>query len=504
MSRKMKLFFSLLACLAMLSAASAQVMINEVLYDTQGTDDTSIMYTEIYGPPGTNLDGWSMKGVNGNGGTVYTTVALEGDIPDDGYFVIGGASVPNVDLIRTHDFQNAGGVDGPQCDGIDLYDGANTLIDHLCYGECAATEVCDGEGGSNAPDPFPSGGVNRAIARIPDHSDTDNNGVDFVSTEDQTPGLPNEGEPCVPVAATLSEIRENDGSGVPVLDGTFVITEGIATMEDRLIQADITSFYFQDADAGCNIFGGTVPQGIAAGDCLRVSGWVGAFRGLTEIEGSGSGNCVFSCQVIGHTDVPEPAILTCNSFFEAYEGMLVTIEDVTILGGDAWPTEGNDADIEITDGNGSIIMRIDKETTVDGSPEPEGAFNVTGIMTQYDFDAPYDADYQLFPRYPSDIDPIDAADDPIGEITPVEFRFDGAFPNPFNSTTNIRFTVGNARDLTVRVFDLLGREVASEKLTGLTPGTHNWNWTPSGATGLYVVRMDSQNLTETAKVLYLK
>jgi hypothetical protein len=88
--------------------------------------------------------------------------------------------------------------------------------------------------------------------------------------------------------------------------------------------------------------------------------------------------------------------------------------------------------------------------------------------------------------------------------TSIEFRLDGAFPNPFNSTTNLRFTVGNARDLTVRVFDLLGREVASEKLTGLTPGTHNWSWTPVCATGLYVVRIESQNLSETAKVLYLK
>jgi hypothetical protein len=157
MSRKMKLIFSLIACLVMLSSATAQVMINEVLYDTQGTDDTSIMYTELYGPPGTNLDGWTLKGVNGNGGAVYLTVALEGDIPTDGYFVVGGASVANVDLILPHDFQNAGSVNGPQCDGIDLYDGANALMDHLCYGECSGTEVCNGEGGTNAPDPFPSG-----------------------------------------------------------------------------------------------------------------------------------------------------------------------------------------------------------------------------------------------------------------------------------------------------------------------------------------------------------
>ncbi|MBK6766612.1 MAG: hypothetical protein IPG71_09950 [bacterium] len=163
--------------------AIGQVMLNEILYDTQSTDDTSIMYTEIFGPPGTDLTGWTIVGINGNGGAVYLTVNLSGSIPADGYFVVGGGSVPNVDLVSPHDWQNAGGPSGPQCDGLDLRNGQGTTVDHLCYGECAASETCEGEGGSNAPDPFPSGGTNRVIARIPDHSDTDNNATDWSSND---------------------------------------------------------------------------------------------------------------------------------------------------------------------------------------------------------------------------------------------------------------------------------------------------------------------------------
>ncbi|MBU0690715.1 T9SS type A sorting domain-containing protein [bacterium] len=504
MSTKMKTIFTLIACLALLTAAPAQVMINEVHYDTPSTDDTSIMYTEIYGPPGTNLDGWTLVGINGNGGAPYLTLQLEGDIPDDGYFVVGGSNVANVDQVSPHDWQNAGSASGVSCDGLDLRNSTGTTVDHLCYGECDADDICTGEGGTNGPDPFPSGGMLSAIARIPDHQDTDDNGADWQATEDLTPGEPNEGEPCVPVYADLIDIRENDANGVPVMLGTFVIVEGIIIIEDGLLLETPSSLYFQDDDAGANLYGGVMPAGLVVGDCVRVSGWVEQFRGLTEISGSGPGNCIWDCDVIGHTDPPEPVVLQGNSFFESFEGMLVKFEHVTITGGDAWPTEGNDATITVTDGNGTFTLRIDKETGVDGMPEPEEEFDLTGIMTQYDFDSPYDGFYQVIPRYRSDIVPSSAADDPTDLAMPAEFRLDGAFPNPFNSTTNLRFTVGNASELIVHVFDLLGREVATEKLTGLTPGNHVWNWTPAGATGLYIVRVESENVIETAKLLYLK
>lgn len=508
MSTKMKTIFTLIACLALLTAASAQVMINEVLYDTVGDDNPDLLYTEIYGPAGTNLDGWTLVGINGNGGAEYRTVQLEGDIPDDGYFVVGNtASVPNVDDVvggsmgAGVDWQNAGSSSGDDCDGLELRNSSGTVVDAVCYGPCAAGHICHAEG-DNAPDPFPAAGVNNAIARVPDHSDTQDNSVDFVAVSDLTPGAPNEGEPCDPVYASLEDIRENDGSGVPELMGTFVIVEGVVNVNNLTLQ-DISNFFIQNESAGCNVFGGGATT-IAEGDCVRVSAWVSHYNGLTELVTSGTGNCAFSCQVTNHVASVDPVTLTCGSFFESYEGMLAQIDNVTMVGGDAWPTEGNNASIEISDGQGTITLRIVDDTNVDGSPEPQGAFTVVGIITQYDFNSPYDDFYQITPRYATDIHPLSAADDPIDNTMPAEFRLDGAFPNPFNSTTNLRFTVGNASELTVHVFDLLGREVAAEKLMNLTPGSHVWNWTPAGATGLYIVRVESENVVETAKLLYLK
>ncbi|MGA7160286.1 MAG: T9SS type A sorting domain-containing protein [Bacteroidota bacterium] len=55
---------------------------------------------------------------------------------------------------------------------------------------------------------------------------------------------------------------------------------------------------------------------------------------------------------------------------------------------------------------------------------------------------------------------------------------DQNYPNPFNPTTSIRITIGNPQFVSVKVYDMLGREVSTlinEKLnTAITPchGTH--------------------------------
>jgi len=73
--------------------------------------------------------------------------------------------------------------------------------------------------------------------------------------------------------------------------------------------------------------------------------------------------------------------------------------------GDPWPDSGQNANIAITDdaGTDTVIMRIDKDTDIDGSPEPTGDFDVTGVCAQYDPTSPYDSGYQIMPRWRADI-----------------------------------------------------------------------------------------------------
>ena len=46
-------------------------------------------------------------------------------------------------------------------------------------------------------------------------------------------------------------------------------------------------------------------------------------------------------------------------------------------------------------------------------------------------------------------------------VVPREFRLDQNFPNPFNPSTTIQFAVPKNADVTVKLFDLFGREVAT-------------------------------------------
>jgi hypothetical protein len=493
----------LLLCIA--PAAFSQVMINEFLYDTQGTDDTNILYTEIFGPSGTDLTGWTLVGINGNGGTSYLTLTLSGSIPASGYFVVGGAGVQNVTQVLPHDWQNAGSSSGEDCDGLELRNGSNVLVDHVCYGNCAAGHVCNGEGGTNAPDPFPSQGVNYALGRLPDHQDTNNNGTDFVITDILTPGEPNDGVPCEPVYTILADIRENDGQGVPAMLGTFVIVRGIVNVNNYTLDSLTESnFYIQDDDAGCNVFRGTVPAGIMEGDCVEVSGWVGQYNGLTEIVGSGSGNCLFHVEELGTTVEVDPIVLTTTSFLESFEGMLCEIHNLAVVGGDPWPSgAGQNANVTVSDGNGTITVRFDGDSQAGTAPEPEAPFHVRGIITQFDDAAPFSEGYQITVRYASDIIPGSAADD-HGAPLAKSFALKGTYPNPFNGISTIEIEVGSAREISLAIFDVLGREVYAKTLTNLTPGTQRIQWSPEGAAGLYLLRATSEGNTQNAKLLYLK
>ena len=171
----------LLAFMAMGSFAGvqAQTIISEVLYDASSTDNGNV-FVELFGPPGTLLDGWLLQGVNGADGNVYRNILLAGTIPSDGVFVIGDDSgdgttlVAGADLVREVDFQN-----GP--DSIVLRDDA-LILDALGYGDFSGG-VFAGEG-SAAPDVV----AGNSLARFNLLLDQNDNLLDFAVLDTPTPG----------------------------------------------------------------------------------------------------------------------------------------------------------------------------------------------------------------------------------------------------------------------------------------------------------------------------
>jgi hypothetical protein len=93
--------------------------------------------------------------------------------------------------------------------------------------------------------------------------------------------------------------------------------------------------------------------------------------------------------------------------------------------------------------------------------------------------------------------------------TPKEFKLSQNFPNPFNPTTTIKFSIpGNAETpymTSLRVFDMLGREVATLVNEQKAPGNYEVKFDGSKLTsGIYCYRLTVGNKAEIKKMLYLK
>jgi len=101
---------------------------------------------------------------------------------------------------------------------------------------------------------------------------------------------------------------------------------------------------------------------------------------------------------------------------------------------------------------------------------------------------------------------VTGLEDP-GHASPSDFFLGQNYPNPFNPVTEFRFVVPQVHNLrySLRVYDILGRAVATLVDGTLTPGTHTLRW-DAGAfpSGIYIARLVSGKNTSSRKLLLLK
>ena len=88
---------------------------------------------------------------------------------------------------------------------------------------------------------------------------------------------------------------------------------------------------------------------------------------------------------------------------------------------------------------------------------------------------------------------------------PKEFALSQNFPNPFNPSTVVDYDVPVTKWVTMKVYNLLGQEVATLVNELKEPGTHHVKWNAAtAASGMYVVRMTAGSFVETRKMLLMK
>jgi hypothetical protein len=88
---------------------------------------------------------------------------------------------------------------------------------------------------------------------------------------------------------------------------------------------------------------------------------------------------------------------------------------------------------------------------------------------------------------------------------PKEYCLLQNYPNPFNPSTTIGYRIQERGFVSLRVFDLLGREVATLVNELKQPGTYAVQWDASGvASGVYLYRLRSEGFIQTRRLLLVR
>jgi hypothetical protein len=89
-------------------------------------------------------------------------------------------------------------------------------------------------------------------------------------------------------------------------------------------------------------------------------------------------------------------------------------------------------------------------------------------------------------------------------ITPTEYSLVN-YPNPFNPTTVIRYTMPEAGQVSLKVYNILSQEVANLVESNQSAGVHQVNFNASHLpTGIYIARLQAGAKVMTAKLQLVK
>lgn len=93
----------------------------------------------------------------------------------------------------------------------------------------------------------------------------------------------------------------------------------------------------------------------------------------------------------------------------------------------------------------------------------------------------------------------------VSLAVPAEFSVKQNFPNPFNPTTNIKFTIPSDNNVEIKIFNVLGIEVAALLNEYKPAGTYNIEFNANNlSSGIYLYKIISGKYSETKKMILLR
>jgi hypothetical protein len=90
-------------------------------------------------------------------------------------------------------------------------------------------------------------------------------------------------------------------------------------------------------------------------------------------------------------------------------------------------------------------------------------------------------------------------------MKPHGFSLEQNYPNPFNPTTNFEFRIVDFGLVSLKVYDILGNEVATIVNEELPAGNYKYQWNAAGlASGVYFYRLQAGKFVDTKKLILLR
>lgn len=103
----------------------------------------------------------------------------------------------------------------------------------------------------------------------------------------------------------------------------------------------------------------------------------------------------------------------------------------------------------------------------------------------------------MFTDFPTSVEQVDAV--------PTSYSLTQNYPNPFNPTTNINFSIPKTEFVSLKVYNMLGQEVAELVNSELTAGTYSIDFKAENiSSGIYMYTLTSGNYSVTKKMMLVK
>jgi hypothetical protein len=317
-------------------------------------------------------------------------------------------------------------------------------------------------------------------------------------------------------------------NGASLYQGAKTLVAGIVTSDTSNLNAPLSTYfsgpwYMQSTNqAWSGIWLNATDTAIVRklnntkdGDSIAVRGTISEYYNVTQIYN------IDSVVVYSHGNtIPAPAVITTatlgshangDPIAEQWEDMLVRVNNVTVTAIDQ-VAYADLTVMSVDDGSGKVYVRMadgkHKYSNVPGDSVSGKRILKVGDKLSYLQGTVYFSsvtNYAIVPRSNADFGTITTGITTSNTVLPTKFGLSQNYPNPFNPSTKIEYDIPVGGTVTLKVYNILGQEVASLVDGYRSVGHYTTQFDASRfSTGVYIYRLQSAINTITKRMILLK